>query len=115
MALYPEDVVQQLKAHADISLVIQRYVPLKKSGTGRFVGRCPFHDDRSPSMSVNPQMGIYKCFACGAGGDVFKFVMEHEKLDFKSAIELVAAETGFPLPTLDRQQDSGAQEERGLV
>jgi len=115
MALYPEEVVQQLKAHADISLVIQRFIPLKRSGTGRFVGRCPFHDDRSPSMNVNPQMGIFKCFACGAGGDVFKFVMDHEKLDFKSAIELVAQETGYPLPTLDSNEDSGIQEERALV
>lgn len=115
MAFYPDEVIQQLKAHADISLIIQRFIPLKKSGTGRFVGRCPFHDDRSPSMNVNPQMGIYKCFACGAGGDVFKFVMDHEKIDFKSAIELVAQETGFPLPALDSKEDAGVQEERALV
>lgn len=115
MAIYPDEIVQQLKAHADISQVIQRFIPLKRSGTGRFLGKCPFHDDRSPSMNVNPQMGIFKCFACGAGGDVFKFVMDHEKIDFKSAIELVAQETGFPLPSLEGQPDAAHNEERALV
>ncbi len=115
MAFYSDDLLQQLKAHADISAVIQRFLPLKKSGAGRYVGRCPFHDDHSPSMSVNPQLGIYKCFACGAGGDVFKFVMEHEKLDFKAAVEWVANDSGFALPALGAPEKQEVLEERALV
>lgn len=115
MAFYSNDIIQQLKAHADIALVIENFVPLKRSGNGRYVGRCPFHDDRSPSMNVNPSLGIYKCFACGAGGDVFKFVQEHEKMDFKGAVEWVANFTGFPLPQLGAPEDSEKTEERAMV
>ena len=115
MAFYSNDIIQQLKAHADIALVIENFVPLKRSGNGRYVGRCPFHDDRSPSMNVNPSLGIYKCFACGAGGDVFKFVQEHEKLDFRGAVEWVANFTGFALPQLGAPEDSEKTEERAMV
>jgi DNA primase len=115
MAFYNDDLIQQLKAHADIALIIERFVPLKKSGVGRFIGKCPFHDDRSPSMNVNPQLGIYKCFACGAGGDVFKFVMEHEKLDFKAAVEWVAQESGFSLPVLGEPEKAEITEEKEFV
>jgi DNA primase len=115
MAFYSDEILQQLKAHADISVIIQRFVPLKKSGAGRYVGRCPFHDDHSPSMSVNPQLGIYKCFACGAAGDVFKFVMEHEKLDFKAAVEWVANDSGFALPALGAPEKQEVLEERAMV
>ena len=87
MAFYSDEVIQELKQQTNIADIIQQFVPLKRSGAGRFVCRCPFHNDHSPSMNVNPQMGIYKCFACGAGGDVFKFIMEHEKMDFKAAVE----------------------------
>ncbi len=115
MAFYSDDIIQQLKTHADIVNVIQQFVPLKKSGSGRYVGKCPFHDDHSPSMNVNPQLGIYKCFACGAGGDVFKFVMEHEKMDFRSAVEWVANDTGFALPSLGAPENKEIAEERELV
>lgn len=117
MAFYSEDVIQQLKAHADIASVIEHFLPLKPTSGGRFLCRCPFHDDSKPSMNINPQMGIYKCFACGAGGDVFKFVMEHEKVDFKSAVEWIANETGFALPKLNEHGGANTEqlEERGLV
>lgn len=97
MAFYSNDIISQLKNHADIADVIQQFVPLKASGTNRYTGRCPFHDDKSPSMSVNSAIGIYKCFACNAGGDVFKFVMEHEKVDFKAAVEWVARATNVAM------------------
>ena len=115
MAFYSNEIIQQLKAHADIALVIENFVPLKRSGNGRYLGVCPFHDDRSPSMNVNPSLGIYKCFACGAGGDVFKFVQEHEKMDFKGAVEWVANFTGFALPQLGGPEDSEKTEERAMV
>ena len=115
VAFYSNEVIQQLKAHADIASVIENFVPLKRSGNGRYLGVCPFHDDRSPSMNVNPSLGIYKCFACGAGGDVFKFVQEHEKMDFKGAVEWVANFTGFALPQLGAPEDSEKTEERAMV
>lgn len=115
MAFYSDEVIQELKQQTNIADIIQQFVPLKRSGAGRFVGRCPFHNDHSPSMNVNPQMGIYKCFACGAGGDVFKFVMEHEKLDFKAAVEWVASATGFQLPELGAPLAPEVAEERTLV
>ena len=115
MAFYSNEIIQQLKAHADIALVIENFVPLKRSGNGRYLGVCPFHDDRSPSMNVNPTLGIYKCFACGAAGDVFKFVQEHEKLGFKDAVEWVANFTGFALPQLGAPEDSEKTEERAMV
>ena len=115
MPFYPEDVIQQLKSQADISLVIQQFLPLKRSGTNRFVGVCPFHDDHSPSMTVNPTLGIYKCFACGAGGDVFKFVQEHEKIDFNGAVEWVANFVGFSLPKFASKENAEVQEEKGMI
>lgn len=114
MPFYSDDIIRELKSHADIAQVIENFLPLKRSGNGRFVGRCPFHDDRSPSMSVNPTIGIYKCFACGAGGDVFKFVREHEKLDFKGAVEWVANFVGFALPQLGNE-NTEVSEERAMV
>ena len=115
MPFYPDEVIQQLKSQADISLVIQQFLPLKRSGTNRYVGVCPFHDDHSPSMTVNPTIGIYKCFACGAGGDVFKFVQEHEKIDFNGAVEWVANFIGFDLPKFASKENSEVTEERAMV
>lgn len=115
MAFYSDEIIRELKVQTNIADIIQQFLPLKRSGAGRFVGRCPFHNDHSPSMNVNPQMGIYKCFACGAGGDVFKFVMEHEKMDFKDAVEWVANATGFPLPELKEQASPEVAEARTLT
>ena len=115
MPFYPNEVIQQLKSQADISLVIQQFLPLKRTGTNRYVGVCPFHDDHSPSMTVNPTLGIYKCFACNAGGDVFKFVQEHEKIDFNGAVEWVANFVGFDLPKFTSRENSEVTEERAMV
>ena len=115
MPFYPNEIIQQLKAQADISLVIQQFLPLKRTGTNRYVGVCPFHDDHSPSMTVNPTLGIYKCFACGAGGDVFKFVKEHEKIDFNGAVEWVANFVNFPLPKVNSKENAEVTEERAMV
>jgi DNA primase len=110
MPFYSDETIRQLKEATDISLVIEQFVPLKRVGGGKFLGLCPFHGDSNPSMNVNPNMGIYKCFACGAGGDAFKFVMEHEKIDFRSAIEFVANAVGFVLPKLTQIQDENIEE-----
>ncbi len=115
MPFYPNEVIQQLKSEADITAVIEQFLPLKRSGNGRFVGVCPFHDDHSPSMYVNPTLGIYKCFACGAGGDVFKFVQEHEKIDFNAAVRWVADFCSFELPNVSNPERAEITEERELV
>ena len=115
MPFYPDDVIQQLKSQADISLVIQQFLPLKRTGTNRYVGVCPFHDDHSPSMNVNPTAGYYKSFACGAGGDVFKFVQEYEKIDFNGAVEWVANFVGFDLPKFTSKENAEVTEERAMV
>ena len=115
MPFYSDEIIQELKNQADIALVIQQFLPLKKSGNNRYVGVCPFHDDHSPSMTVNSTLGIFKCFACGAGGDVFKFVEKHEKLDFKGAVEWVANFVGYALPNLGNNVKTEVLEDRTMV
>ncbi len=97
MASALQDVLLRVKEGADIVQIVGQYVPLKRAGS-RYLGLCPFHNDRHPSMNVNPGMGIYKCFACGAGGDAIKFVQEYEKLGFVEALRLVASKAGIPIP-----------------
>lgn len=93
--------VQEIKTRADIVAVISRYVKLKKAGRN-FTGLCPFHGEKTPSFHVNPTLGIYKCFGCGAHGDVIEFVKEVEHLEFPQAIEKLAGELGI---TLHRSDD----------
>jgi DNA primase len=88
---------ERVKQQADIVRVIGEYVRLKKSGRN-FTGLCPFHQEKTPSFAVHPVKQIYHCFGCGAGGDVFKFVMELEKSTFPEAIRTVAEKCGIPIP-----------------
>src|SRR5690606_16786834 len=92
-----QDILLRVKEGADIVSIISQYVPLRRSGS-KYVGLCPFHNDRSPSMNVNPRMGIYKCFACGAGGDGIKFVQELEIIGFVEALRQVAGRSGIAVP-----------------
>jgi DNA primase catalytic core len=109
------DIIIQVKENADLVAIIGQYVPLKKAGA-KYVGLCPFHHDRSPSLNVTPQMGIYKCFACGAGGDVLKFVQEYEKLDFLDALRLVAEKAGVTIPErIAHSKDEGDRGKSALV
>jgi DNA primase len=88
---------ERVKQQADIVRVIGEYVRLKKSGQN-FTGLCPFHAEKSPSFAVHPVKQIYHCFGCGAGGDVFKFVMEMDKVAFPEAIRVVAEKCGIAIP-----------------
>jgi len=88
---------ERVKQQADIVRVIGEYVRLKKSGQN-FTGLCPFHQEKTPSFAVHPVKQIYHCFGCGAGGDVFKFVMELEKCTFPEAIRSVAEKCGIAIP-----------------
>src|SRR5713226_2669159 len=92
------DFVEQLKSSVDIVQVIQEYVRLRKAGPSRYVGLCPFHNEKTPSFSVHAGHQFYKCFGCGAGGDVFKFVMEIERISFFEALKLLAERNGIAMP-----------------
>ncbi|WP_073161381.1 DNA primase [Fibrobacter sp. UWH5] len=115
MPFYSPEILNDLRSRVDIAQVIENFIPLKRSGNGNYMGRCPFHDDRSPSMNVNPTLGIYKCFACNAGGNVFKFVQEHEKIDFIAAVEWVANFAGYALPQQEKNENAEVSEERAMV
>ena len=94
----PDDVLEQIRLRADIVDVVQTYVPtLKKAGL-TWKACCPFHHEKTPSFNVNPDRQFFKCFGCGKGGDVFKFVMELENLDFTSAAEHLARKYGIIIP-----------------
>jgi DNA primase len=88
---------EKVKQQADIVRVIGEYVRLKKSGQS-FTGLCPFHQEKTPSFNVHPVRQIYHCFGCGVGGDVFKFVMEMDKIPFPEAIRTVAEKCGIAIP-----------------
>lgn len=86
----------RIRSRLDIVDVVGKRVPLKKAGK-EWVALCPFHDDKNPSMHVVPKLGRYKCFACGASGDIFKFVMDFHKVDFPESLQLLAEEAGIQL------------------
>ncbi len=90
------DDVEKVRARINIVDVVGRRVNLKKSGRG-YTGLCPFHDDKNPSMSVSATTGTYRCWSCGAKGDVFNFVMEMDRLTFREALEQLASECGVEL------------------
>lgn len=83
------DFIDRLKDQADIVTIINELVPLKKAGVNHRAC-CPFHDEKSPSFNVNPKRQTYKCFGCGASGNVYRFVMQHKNLPFPEAVEYVA-------------------------
>ena len=81
--------IDNVKQAASIEVVVQDYVPLKKQGVN-YSACCPFHDEKSPSFTVSPSKGIYKCFGCGEGGDSISFVMNYKNVDFMEAIRILA-------------------------
>lgn len=91
-----EETIQRVAEANDIVEVINSYFPLKRAGTS-WRALCPFHREKSPSFHVNPQRQTYHCFGCGAGGTVFRFVMEYEHLDFVSAVRRLAQRAGVPV------------------
>ena len=92
------DFKEQLKSSVDIVKVIGEYVRLRKTGVSRYTGLCPFHNEKTPSFSVHAGHQFYKCFGCGAAGDVLKFVMEFEHVSFPEALKLLAERNGIPMP-----------------
>lgn len=105
-----QDELQSLREKVDIVDVISSYIPLTQKGRN-FFGVCPFHDDTNPSMSVSKEKQIYTCFACGASGNVFKFIMDYEHINFREAVSKIATLAGVDLhlttsvkPTIQKNQ-----------
>lgn len=98
MALIAEHIIEQVREANDVVDVVSDYVQLKRSGRN-FFGRCPFHNEKTPSFSVSPDKQIYHCFGCGAGGNVINFIMEHERLDFISSVKLLADRANIHIET----------------
>lgn len=92
--------INEIRSANDIVEVITSYMPLIKKGKN-FFGVCPFHDDNNPSMSVSQDKQIYKCFSCGASGNVFNFVMDYENVDFKEALSILAKRAGITLTNVN--------------
>ncbi len=105
MSLFPQRFIDDLRLQANIVQVIQEFVPLKRAGT-TYKGLCPFHSEKTPSFSVNPERGFFYCFGCHAGGDVFKFLELHEKLGFQDAVRLLSQKLGVPIPEDESSEDA---------
>lgn len=106
-----EDDRDKVRSRINIVDVIARKVNLKRTGRG-YTGLCPFHDDKNPSFTVNPATGTYRCWSCGARGDVFTFVMESERLGFREALEQLAAEAGVALSKRSNDPDTALRQRR---
>lgn len=104
----PQAFLDDLLDRVDIVEVIDRRVKLKKTGKN-YSARCPFHDEKTPSFSVNPDKQFYYCFGCGAGGNALTFVMEYENLDFPQAVEGLASNAGMEVP---REPGRGGQDQQ---
>ena len=116
MALFPQSFIDDLKTQTDIVSVINDVVPLKKTG-GTWKGLCPFHQEKTPSFNVNKDKGFFKCFGCGAGGDVVKFIELHQKMPFPEAVRYLANRAGMQVPEGEGGADdrAAASEREALV
>ena len=103
--------IEEVKSRVNIADVVSDYVALKPAGVGSLKGLCPFHDEKSPSFTVKPNDGFYKCFGCGEGGDVYKFIQQLDHLSFYEAVEKLAARISF---ALTYEEGSGPSVDHGL-
>ncbi len=109
MALIPEGVIDEIQARADIAELIGRYVPLRRAGR-HFKAVCPFHQERTPSFMVNTEKQIFHCFGCGVGGNIFSFLMQHDRLTFPEAVRQLADHVGVHVPESGGGASDGSQE-----
>ncbi|HEY4097496.1 MAG TPA: DNA primase [Baekduia sp.] len=110
MPRYADDSKEKVREAVDMVDLVSTRTELRRAGPGRFKGLCPFHEERTPSFSVNADDGFYHCFGCGVGGDAFRFVMETEGLDFVGALESLAQRYGVEIAVED--EDPAAAERR---
>src|SRR5437764_13950574 len=105
---HSEATLAAIKHAVDIVALVGEYLPLHRSGS-KFKALCPFHDDHNPSLELNPDRQSFKCWSCGAGGDVFDFVKDYERVDFPEALRMLADRAGVSLET----PSSAAAEPKG--
>ncbi len=108
---YPDEVIEEVRTRNDIVDVISGYVHLQKKGANYF-GLCPFHNEKSPSFSVSPGKQMYYCFGCGAGGNVFTFLMEYENYSFPEAVKTLAQRAGVNLPEAEESEEARRAESK---
>ena len=112
MALFPASFIDDLKSHADIVQIVQERVPLRRAGSS-WKGLCPFHGEKTPSFNVHGDKGYFKCFGCGAAGDVIKFIELYDKLPFPEAVRQLAVRVGLPVPEAEgTKEDAEANRDR---
>ncbi len=113
--MFSDDIISRVRDSIDIVDLVSGYVSLKKAGKNH-VGLCPFHAEKTPSFSVNPDKQIFHCFGCGVGGDVFKFIELQEGLNFPEAVRSLAGRSGITLPTETRSRpDRKNEDERSSL
>ena len=105
---YPEEVIEEVRQRNDIVDVISSYIKLKKTGSN-YMGLCPFHNEKSPSFSVNGHRQMYHCFGCGVGGNVFTFLREYENFTFVEALKHLAERCGMQLPETEASPEAKRQ------
>lgn len=110
MPRYPDEAKEQVRDAVDFADLVGSKTELRRAGAGRLEGLCPFHDERSPSFGIDVGQKLYHCFGCGVGGDVYKFAMETEGLDFVGALEYLADRYGVTLEPVE--EDPQAAERR---
>ncbi len=102
---YSEELIEEIRSRNDIVDVVSGYVRLQKKGSSHW-GLCPFHNEKSPSFSVNGERQMFHCFGCGAGGNVYTFIMNYENYSFPEAVKLLAQRAGVSLPEPDESEDA---------
>ena len=108
---YSDDVIEEVRTKNDIVDVVSQYVKLTRKGSSYF-GLCPFHNEKTPSFSVTPAKQMYYCFGCGAGGNVFNFIMEYENYTFGEALSHLAQRAGVELPKIEYSREAKEKAER---
>ena len=111
---YSDDIIEEVRMKNDIVDVISQYVKLTRRGSSYF-GLCPFHNEKTPSFSVTPAKQMYYCFGCGAGGNVYNFVMEYENYSFGEALSHLAERAGVELPKIEYSKEARAKAEKRVT
>lgn len=114
MGLIPETIIDEIQARSDIAELIGRYVPLKRTGR-HYKALCPFHKERTPSFVVNTDKQIFHCFGCGVGGNVFGFLMQHDRLTFPEAVHQLGDHVGVAVPAQSRSDDGRSEQLHALL
>src|ERR1035437_678552 len=95
--MIPETTIARIRESVNLAELVREHVPTLKKRGRNYLARCPFHQEKTPSFNVNPEMGVFKCFGCGVGGDAFKFLMLTEGLTYPEAIRKIGGRVGIPI------------------